>query len=107
MPQIEITDLRRCAGGNHYHATVAIDGGKPTEIAFTSSEIEDSAKAVRLKDVVLFLVGKDLAAINKDGKATVEEEKLAVIGKSIDAEIFDEQKVSDVKVREETIVDRK
>lgn len=101
MPQIEVTDLKRCAGGSHYHATVTIDGGKPQDVAFTQSEIEDSARAVKLKDVVLYLCGKELAALGRDRKPTVEEEKQAVIGKRTETEIVDAKAdaVIDVKVR--------
>lgn len=99
MPQIEITDLNRCSGGHHYHATVTIDGGKPQEIAFTSSEIAESAKAVKLKDVVLFLCGKELAALGTDRKPTIAEEKQAVIGKRTETEIVDVKADAAIDVR--------
>lgn len=89
MPQITITDLTRCEGGNHYHATVTIDDGKPMGVDFTQADLDREVSAAHLKDLVLFLVARDLKASQRSGKPDIATEKAAVVGKSVDAEIVE------------------
>lgn len=88
MTTLTITELTRCAGGNHYAVTVDVDGVSYS-IDFESADLSRRrADAEQLAGLVLPVVMDDINAVRDAAggrKATLNEERTAVVGKVITA----------------------
>lgn len=88
MTTLTITDLSRCSGGNHYKVTVDVDG-ELQALDFEAADIDRrQAETEKLSQLVLPVVLDDIISVRREAgvrKATLEAERTAVVGRTIES----------------------